>query len=912
MDFLASAVYGGSRSNQDIQIASRDDDYEEIEAVLTPPRRRATSRSDSHDDEEHNIGVNGVEEEEESNEEEEEPPTSPHIDNTWINTSKEDYHRQPSAAESMVASPSNSIMNDLSDLERSMNDDVSSVKDWLRKVKSERDKLRKEKSNLVFQLTNERHKNEEEVDRLNVLMEREQGICKEQNEMLVDELKKYKEEVKTLSATNSTTIESEVSTLKSQLDTTKVKIATLEEALVREKSTLTLRQAVAVEEAHKEHFEKLTVTLAEQESKFELDIQEMSKQKEESLDEERLAHSQTRDELNRVRVEMERVDNELVEMEQELGKVVLEHEKCGMLMQESSASAKEELASITAEVDKLRQEHITLKEELQTALSDKETAEWQASTTTARLSDVQHQLKNAQSIHSQESHRILEQMKSMSELVEVTSDDRDKAQRELQVVKGEVVLLTKANEDAQAELTQLKSETIKRKEEIKTLNEARKMFDTYEKESKLEIVRLQKKLESTTGDILRSVQSSDSGDSLVNSDSGGKDVETKEAGMIKKKKMPTLPTLVDEASFAPTEISIVEESTPEMNLIRDQLSAVTKERDAFKAEIDISNHECNSLRRMVNTLRPSDSVGTDGEDLKLKLIKAEEAFVNIEIEKCEKIGIIASERDALVREVKTLKASMLTKNVNKDGDDDSSAVVGGDDINTLRERLDTQVKVNERLSKELTMLKDAVAKSPSENIPQAVKEVDQEGVVTQLQDQLDAKIKENEKLSSELMALRQTSTKDEMKTAIEVAKDIEDMKQEHRVEIKLLKNEHAELKTKTKLLVKEKDNLVDAYEVERQSNNDLESSLEEMVDLLQAERDEHKKKADEFKIIKKKLKKVEEDTGVQTSYTDLEDEEDESGDDTELASLRKVNKSLKNKSKHLTKELVDSTKVRYV
>ena len=152
MDFLTSAVYGGSRSNQDIQIASRDDDYEEIEAVLTPPRHRATSRSDSHDDEEHNIGVNGVEEKEESNEEEEEEsPTSPHVDNTWINTSKEDYHRQPAATElSVVASPSNSIMNDLSDLERSMNDDVTSVKDWLRKVKSERDKLRKEKSNLVM------------------------------------------------------------------------------------------------------------------------------------------------------------------------------------------------------------------------------------------------------------------------------------------------------------------------------------------------------------------------------------------------------------------------------------------------------------------------------------------------------------------------------------------------------------------------------------------------------------------------------------------------------------------------------------------------------------------------------------------------------------------------------------------
>jgi len=89
--------------------------------------------------------------------------------------------------------------------------------------------------------------------------------------------------------------------------------------------------------------------------------------------------------------------------------------------------------------------------------------------------------------------------------------------------------------------------------------------------------------------------------------------------------------------------------------------------------------------------------------------------------------------------------------------------------------------------------------------------------------------------------------------AIQLGKKMDELKHEHRIEVKLMKKEYASVKTKAKLLVKEEDELVDAYEMERAFNNKLETSLEEMVNLFQAKRAVHGDKAKEFKINKKKF-----------------------------------------------------------
>ena len=982
MEFPSSAVYGTtdpsslsawdgraeSSSYDEIQVASRDDDC--VEAILTPvhsPRGGGSSssavvvpggsasgllqrrRSDLRNA--LNVGLSwSTSKEESGGEEEEESPESPHIDTAWLaDTNDKAQQQQPvvGAANDVVnlsplLSPSNSLMMDLSDLETSLNDEVSTVKDWLRKVKSERDTLRKEKLELTQQLTNERFLRTEDVSRL-------QSKLDEQH----DELKLVTLQSEQALHEKQQTIHQkqeqhmvELQTLQSQLESSKSKLVSLEEALVKEKSTSTLREANKLEEAHKQHFNQLSTSISELEIKFQADLKEISAQKDDTLEEERNAHNVTRDELKQLRAEKEDIKKELYDMEQELGKVCLEREE----LERERDDKVSELENVKNELTSLMETHTALQEEVQTTKKEKEQLQLELTSKMARLEDVQQRYNDVQSTHLHEVHSTKEQLKNMCELLETTSKDRDVAQSSLKETKDQLDTLTQAHAQLQNELKTLQQQSqdtiMKQKAEIQVLNEARQIFNKYENESKVEIQRLHKKLEETTGDILRSVQSSNSSDGdgggcVEGIDESNKVGESKEYPKGKKM-MLSLPALVDEASITPTEISIVNEESTSTSI---DLLTVTKERDALLREINTSKRERDALRRMVDALKPKREQTVDDNtnnwnskeeeisDLKMKLIKAEEAYVTIEIEKCEKLGALMTERDGLLREIKTLKASSLSIG----GDNKSSAgmIIGGkkeeegesrviactdgtaaassvveekdDIVKALRDQLDTQIKVNERLSKELTMLRDdaVAAKASSSTEPQdkpkpptdadAEEEEDQD-----LQEQLEAKIKENEKLSSELMALKSLSTSNDTEAAIQIGKDIEDMKHEHRIEIKLLKKEHAAIKTKVKLLTKEKDELMAAYEVERESNNDLEASLEEMCNLLTAEREVHSERAEEYKIMKKKyssMKKGETQPGDKTN-SDLQ----------EIEHLREANKSLKEKSRHLTKELVESTK----
>ena len=87
---------------------------------------------------------------------------------------------------------------------------------------------------------------------------------------------------------------------------------------------------------------------------------------------------------------------------------------------------------------------------------------------------------------------------------------------------------------------------------------------------------------------------------------------------------------------------------------------------------------------------------------------------------------------------------------------------------------------------------------------------------------------------------------DDESAAAKLGEDLANLKLEHRVEIKLIKKDHAVTKTKCKLLKKElqkigneQREIMSAYETERKSNAELSSSLEEMVTLLEKERAVH-------------------------------------------------------------------------
>ena len=1020
-----------------------------------------------------------IEEEEESGRPEEEEdddddePVSPHIDTTWIqNNDKENnapvstsvlspsllptlsnfmdddednnnnnhhhHHHHNiniSSPTSTTSTSHQTLFSDLSDLEQTLHSDTTTIKSYLRTLKKERDTLRTKNCTLNQQLTDTTQSYTDDIYKLKVdndmILKKKED---EYNDMLVEELSKARVRMEDELRDQSDVANTELATLRTELESSNTEVSRLEESLLKEKSGSTLREANKVEEAHKAHFVELSNTITELEGKFEVDMRKCASTKDQVLHEEREHHTQTREELNVERKEKERIMTELYDMEQELGRLVLEHEGCTTAQHEVGVSHAKELEVVHTELHALRTNHTTVKKELQSVSSSKEELVIELRTKSDQLTNTLRQLKEAQTSHVHEMDSMKTQLKNMCELNEVTSADRNVAQRELREAQSVISTVTKSNDDGQIEITRLQDEAKKRTNEIHTLHESRKLFEQYEMESKMEIDRLKEKLEMSTADILRSVQSSNSDDSeekegaakegdedMVVDDAEKEDENIEHVGTIddEKEGLPdsststtattattskalALPKLVDEASIAATEISIVEEvssSTTSSTLMvhRDQLVAMTKERDALRLEMDTHVRERDVLVDDAANHNQDDVTTIDDElsTLKMNLVKAEEAYVSLEVEKCNMLGSITSERDALVHEVKTLKASLLLIQNNNNTsaaakssppsttaiDDttiaspqdiikyatsgevinstisadinDSVTIKAGEnvvEVKVLQDKLDTQMKVNDRLSRELTLLKETLSHDNNdeeakekatdktleegdvchqEEVAEKVKEDDSEpqeaveedaqqheddAVVTQLQEQLDIKIDENKQLSSELeqlqehldtkkkeyqvlssefTALKATATNDDYAAAIEISKEIEDMKYEHRVEIKLLKKEHAATnaatKTEVKLLTKEKDELSSAYEAERTSNNDLEASLEEMVNLLQAERDIHSEKADEYKAMKKE-------------YTPA------GQDDTEISNLRETNKSLEDKSKHLTNELVDSTK----
>lgn len=637
--------------------------------------------------------------------------------------------------------------------------------------------------------------------------------------------------------------------------------------------------------------------------------------------------------------EKEKVSEELEETIQELGRIAIEHEACPRLVEEGVASAKQEAEAARAEVEELKKSHDAAAEELKASKDDLVS---QLKASSGKVTVLQAQLDEARSNHLRESDRARADLRKMCDLVESTSLERDAARAELEECKSRVEELTKSNDASMSEVARLEDEAARRQSEIEALNGARRTFEAYEEESKAEIRRLRAKLAETTSDILRSVQSGDSAGSsgVGGGSSGGRNQQEKPASEGQnaggsRRAAPALPSLVDEASVAPTVISVVEEAAAnreEMLGLRESLSFADKERDALQCRIEALERERDALLAEVRGLRDQrtpydadDGVGKikGMEDeiatLRSSLARAEEAYVSVEVEKCERVGAIAEERDELASQVKSLKATLLLKGL---GEKAASEVARESD--QLRDQLDTQLKVNEQLSVELTTLRDRIAKSappPSsssssgadlhgrldaqihenaslaleiatlratadsatilegkvgelqERLDAQAKENEQlssevsalratidstseiEGKVGKLQEQLDAQLKENDRLSSEVTVLRAASARagGDMSAAIQVSKEIEEIKQEHRIEVKLLKKEQASLKTQVKLFAKEKEELAEAFETERLSNNELETSLDEIVELLESERAIHGAKAQEYKLIKKKF-----------------------------------------------------------
>ncbi len=179
-----------------------------------------------------------------------------------------------------------------------------------------------------------------------------------------------------------------------------------------------------------------------------------------------------------------------------------------------------------------------------------------------------------------------------------------------------------------------------------------------------------------------------------------------------------------------------------------------------------------------------------------------------------------------------------------------------EELRKLQFKLDVQVRVNEMLSTELVLLNSRISAQDEQHSTDDSSSESSEAksiaestvkMIAQLQEQLNVQV-QMKILSTELANERDNADGD---AAIHVGKEIDKVKHEHKIEIKLLKKELAETKTMAKLLAKEYDSLADAYAVEKKSNDELEKSLEEVVNLLMTERAVHVKNAEGNKIQKK-------------------------------------------------------------
>ena len=188
-------------------------------------------------------------------------------------------------------SSANSLMLDLSALEHSLGDEVSSVKGWMARVRAERDCLR-----------GEAQERRAEAARLRAELGR--SAARHQREAAARER---------AVARDHAAWERLKAQQREQLDGYRDTVAALEEALAKEKAASALRETNVLEQCQREHCEKLDAATAKLQNK----LQEVRAARESALEEERAAHAVTAAALKAANEEREQMRSELAEKHRE-------------------------------------------------------------------------------------------------------------------------------------------------------------------------------------------------------------------------------------------------------------------------------------------------------------------------------------------------------------------------------------------------------------------------------------------------------------------------------------------------------------------------------------------------------------------------------------------------------------------
>jgi len=303
------------------------------------------------------------------------------------------------------------------------------------------------------------------------------------------------------------------------------------------------------------------------------------------------------DTANKLRVvssEKEHVIKELNAKIRESDNLKAENETHAAIIDEKTAEANREIKLLLAELDLSKQAYDLAIAEVQTVTTEKDGLSLQLQINNTELLSLQKQLKEAKFNQVQESDRAKEQLKTLSELVEVTSDDLERAREDLKDSQAHVQRLIDANVEEEDELRQLKEEAEKHRVEIKTLNEARTFFDLSEEDKRPK----KRRLDEMTFNSLGSIQSNDGSETSIEAGRIGNDSKQDGSGKgVLNRKMLALPSLVDEEG---TEIIVLDEAkTPQRDTsVDDKLETSEKECDSLRADIARSRRERDALRRM--------------------------------------------------------------------------------------------------------------------------------------------------------------------------------------------------------------------------------------------------------------------------------------------------------------------------
>jgi chromosome segregation ATPase len=694
-----------------------------------------------------------------------------------------------------------SVGTDLSDLEHKMTHEVNTVKDWLSKVKSDRDRYKNERNALQQRLKVADEQRIQEVSRVQKELDMLKEKADEHIEMLLEDLHTSKVQLQEMNKalpSSSSGNNNNNEEMKKQLEVIKAKLILTEEELDKEKTFSSLREATKLEEVRKVHFEDFKRQITEMEHKFRVDLATVRTQKEEEV-------QTLEEELETAKGVQEHLASQIDEKDDELKKIRDAYEKLSREHKQCPTKSVMEEA-----VQKVRCE---MKTALEKVMDEKEGLAAQLEAKDLELVKVKGEFTN-------EHDRMKEQLCNLTKLVETKTTDVSKShematslQKELCASKLEI---TKAME----QITTLSEENFKFKQKAESMNQARLQYEQREKERMAEVLRLHTKLEE-----IHSLVPSQSHDS-------SKDEDGLNKGSVAAAKANVCAAVPDIDSGGELVVSVVEKNDViELEATRKKLKIAESERDRIKAQLE-------DLKRFPPFTMQGPETKADAStiaDLEEKLDKAEKLYIEVAVENSELKAKLGSSKkneraeefssidERMASELKSIKATLLIKNA---------------EIATLKRRV--FLKENQELQS-VDPVKDTVEEVMK------LKDLLIGEIVSHLEDKQQLPVSVAD-ASAESFA--------DVPAGISLGNDIDDIKQEHRVEIKLLMEKHASLKTQVKLLTKQKDEIARAYEVEQTCNAELESSLQEMVALLEAERSMHSGKINELKVIKHKFSKL--------------------------------------------------------